>query len=82
MSQEDKAPVSKKELKAWYLYDWAHSGFPSAAGVLWIPILLDVLAERHACPYVKEPQVSPVTPLSSSPPSNVLLTNPCSDSLM
>ncbi|GMI14583.1 hypothetical protein TrVE_jg10544 [Triparma verrucosa] len=54
--EEDKAPVSKKELKAWYLYDWAHSGFPSAAGVLWIPILLDVLAERHACPYVKEPQ--------------------------
>ncbi|GMH65050.1 hypothetical protein TrLO_g5195 [Triparma laevis f. longispina] len=54
--EDDKTPVTKKELKAWYLYDWAHSGFPSAAGVLWIPILLDVLAERHACPYMKEPQ--------------------------
>ncbi|GMH51136.1 hypothetical protein TrRE_jg769 [Triparma retinervis] len=54
--EEDKQPCSDRELRAWYFYDFAHSGFPSAGNVLWVPIMLSIMARRHACPYQQEPK--------------------------
>ena len=41
------------------MYDFAHSGYPSAAGPLWVPTMLWLLASRHACPYETEPEFDP-----------------------
>eukprot|EP01079_Euglenida_sp_SAG-EU17-18_P000503 gene503-2452_t len=41
-------PVSRKELWAWYLYDWANAGYSSVAISVFIPLVLELSARVHA----------------------------------
>mmetsp|Transcript_19625 Transcript_19625/g.41013 ORF Transcript_19625/g.41013 Transcript_19625/m.41013 type:complete len:901 (-) Transcript_19625:20-2722(-) len=54
--EEDREQCTPQEIRAWYYYDFAHSGFPSAGNVLWVPIILFYLARNKACPYSSLPE--------------------------
>eukprot|EP01084_Bolivina_argentea_P189312 325581_1 len=50
---DDKSKTDRKEIWAWYCYDWANSPFAAVGLGLLIPVLLTDLAEQHACNQLK-----------------------------
>ena len=45
--------TTTKEIKSWYLYDFANSAFATPGLAMFIPILLDRLTTQKACTILK-----------------------------